>query len=155
MDLLFTNGGGPAVGTAMSLDDAAWQEAFELLLMSVIRLVRVVVPTMAARNKGSIVILTSSAVKEPILNLALSNVLRSSVSALAKTLANDLALSGIRVNQLAPGRFATDRVRHLDEVNSQRQGISLEEHRKRVESGIPLGRYGEPRELAGAAVFLL
>jgi 3-oxoacyl-[acyl-carrier protein] reductase len=155
VDLLFTNTGGPSAGMTASFDDSAWQEAFESLLLSVIRLVRVVVPGMAPRNKGSIVMLTSSAVKEPIANLALSNVLRASVSALAKTLANELAPSGIRVNQLVPGRIATARVSQLDEINSKRLGIPLAEHQGRARTTIPLGRYGDPDELAQAAVFLL
>ena len=155
VDLLFTNTGGPSAGTAASFDDSAWQEAFESLVMSVVRLVRAVAPAMAARNRGSIVMLTSSAVKEPIPNLALSNVLRASVSALAKTFANELAPYGIRVNQLVPGRIATGRLRQLDEINSKRQGIPLEEHQDRVKATIPLGRYGDPEELARAAVFLL
>ena len=155
VDLLVTNTGGPPVGAALSFEDSDWQEAFELLLLSAIRLVRVAVPGMIVRRTGSIVMLTSSSVKEPIVNLALSNVIRSSVSALAKTLANELAPHGIRVNQLVPGRILTDRVRHLDEVNSKRQGISLEAYQERVRTNIPLGRYGEPIEFAQAAIFLL
>ena len=70
---------------------------------------------------------TSSSVKEPIQNLGLSTVLRASVSALAKTLALELASSGIRVNQIVPGRIDTDRVRQLDEINGQKQGVTAEQ----------------------------
>ena len=68
---------------------------------------------------------TSSSVKEPIPNLGLSTVLRASVSALAKTLALELAAKKIRVNQIIPGRIDTDRVRQLDEINAKKQGISV------------------------------
>src|SRR6185312_11627396 len=121
IDLLFANGGGPPAGAALSFDDAAWQSAVDLLLFSTIRMVRAAVPSMTARGGGAILVSTSSSVKEPIPNLGLSTVLRASVSALAKTLALELAPSGIRVNQIVPGRIDTDRVRHLDQVNATRQ----------------------------------
>jgi 3-oxoacyl-[acyl-carrier protein] reductase len=155
VDLLFVNTGGPPPGTALSFDDAAWQKAFELLLLSTVRMIRAAVPSMTERGGGSIVVSTSSAVKEPIQNLALSNVMRAAVSALAKTLANELAPQRIRVNHLLPGRIDTDRVRQLDIARSQHAGISLEEQRARTEKTIPLGRYGVPEEFAQAAAFLL
>jgi 3-oxoacyl-[acyl-carrier protein] reductase len=155
VDLLFVNTGGPPPGTALGFDDAAWQSAFELLVLSAVRLTRLVTPSMAARGGGSIVVSTSSAVKEPIANLALSNVLRASAAALAKTLSNELAPQGIRVNHLLPGRIDTDRVRQLDEARSRQAGVTVEEQRNRTEKTIPLGRYGAPDEFAAAAVFLL
>jgi 3-oxoacyl-[acyl-carrier protein] reductase len=155
IDLLFTNSGGPPPGAALSFDDAAWQKAFDLLLMSAVRTIRLVVPSMAARGGGSIVLPTSSSVKEPIANLALSNILRASVAALSKTLANELVSQKIRVNHLIPGRISTDRLRELDEANSKRAGITIEEQQKKMMATIPMGRYGDPREFANAAVFLL
>ena len=122
--------------------------------MSAVRMVRLAVPSMAARGGGSIVVPTSSSVKEPIANLALSNILRASVAALSKTLANELAGQKIRVNHLIPGRINTDRLRELDEANSKRQGISIEEQQKKMMQTIPMGRYGDPKEFANAAVFL-
>jgi 3-oxoacyl-[acyl-carrier protein] reductase len=155
VDLLVTNSGGPPPGTAGSFDDAGWQNAFELLLLSVIRAVRAVLPSMLDRRRGSILLLTSSSVKEPVANLALSNVIRPAVAALAKTLALEVAGQGVRVNHLIPGRIATDRLRELDEIESRRAAITVEEQRRRVVSTIPLGRYGEPEEFARAATFLL
>src|SRR5580765_3131937 len=99
VDLLFANTGGPPAGTALGFDDATWQAAFDLLLMSVIRTVRLVVPSMRARGGGAILIGTSSSVKEPVPYLALSNVLRSGVTSLAKTLSVELAADKIRVNR--------------------------------------------------------
>jgi 3-oxoacyl-[acyl-carrier protein] reductase len=155
VDLLFTNSGGPPAGRVLDFDDAAWRSAFELLVLGVVRLARLVVPSMEARGGGAILMSTSSAVKEPIANIALSNVLRASVSALAKTLALELAPSNIRVNQLIPGRIATDRVQEIDEINARKAGISPEEQRRRSVSTIPQGRYGEPDEYGRVAVFLL
>src|SRR5271155_5134329 len=155
IDLLYTNSGGPPPGATLTFDDAAWQRAFDLLLMSAVRLIRLAAPSMSMRGGGSIVLPTSSSVKEPIANLALSNILRGAVSSLAKTLAIELASKKIRVNQLTPGRVDTDRVRELDEANCKRLGIPMEEQQKRMAGAIPMGRYGEPNEFANAAVFLL
>jgi len=154
VDLLFVNAGGPPAGTALSFDDAAWTQAFELLLLSAVRMVRLAVPSMKTRGGGAIVVSTSSAVKEPIANLALSNVVRSSVAALSKTLANELAADGIRVNQLIPGRINTDRVRELDAIRGKASHSSADDVRAAYAKTIPLGRYGEADEFAAAAVFL-
>ncbi len=155
VDLLVTNSGGPPAGPLSAFDDAAWQNALDLLLMSVVRMVRTVTPGMVARRQGSLLLLTSSSVKEPIPNLALSNVIRPSGAALAKSLANELAPHGIRVNHLIPGRIATDRLRALDEINSRKAGVALEEQQRRAMANIPLGRYGQPEEFGAAAAFLL
>jgi len=155
IDLLYTNSGGPPPGATLSFDDAAWQRAFELLLMSAVRMIRLAVPSMAMRGGGAILLPTSSSIKEPIANLALSNILRGAVSSLSKTLALELAPKKVRVNQLVPGRIDTDRVRELDEANSKRAGISVEEQQKKMAATIPLARYGDASEFANAAVFLL
>jgi 3-oxoacyl-[acyl-carrier protein] reductase len=154
IDLLLANSGGPPPGATLTFDDAQWQKAFDLLLMSAVRMVRLAVPSMAARGGGSIILPTSSSVKEPIPNLALSNILRASVAALSKTLAIELVGQKVRVNHLIPGRIATDRLRELDEANSKRAGVSVEEQQKRMMQTIPMSRYGDPKEFANAAVFL-
>ena len=153
--LLFANGGGPAAGPALSFDDSAWQEAANLLLFSALRMVRAVVPSMKARGGGAILVSTSSSVKEPIPNLGLSTVLRASVSALAKTLALELASAKIRVNQIVPGRLDTDRVRELDETSAKKQGISAAEAKARSLAAIPMARYGQPEEFGRVGAFLL
>jgi 3-oxoacyl-[acyl-carrier protein] reductase len=155
VDLLFTNTGGPPAGAALSFDDAGWRGAFDLLVLSTIRSVRLAVPLMQSRGGGAILMGTSSSVKEPIANLALSNVLRASVAALAKTLALELAPSRIRVNNLIPGRIETDRLRELDDISAKRAGISQDEQHRRAVATIPLGRYGQPDEFGRAAAFLL
>jgi 3-oxoacyl-[acyl-carrier protein] reductase len=155
IDLLYANSGGPPAGSALDIDDRGWQEAFELLLLSSIRLCRAAVPSMRRRGGGAIVVATSSSVKEPLPNLALSNVMRGGVSSLAKTLSLELAKDRIRVNQLMPGRIDTDRLRYLDEVNSKKAGISPEEQKQKALTAIPTGRYGNADEFGRAAAFLL
>lgn len=155
IDLLFTNSGGPPAGATLSFDDRAWQDAVDLLLFSTLRMVRAAVPSMQARGGGAILMSTSSSVKEPVQNLGLSTVIRASVSALAKTLALELAPDRIRVNQIIPGRIDTDRVRHLDEINAKRQGVTPDEAKKRAVATIPMGRYGWTEEFGRVAAFLL
>lgn len=155
VDILVTNSGGPPAGAASGFDDGAWQAAFDLLLMSVVRTVRVVQPSLAARGGGSILMLTSSSVKNQIPNLGLSNVIRPAVAALAKAYADEFAAQGIRVNQLLPGRISTERLSNLDDANAKRQGITVEEQRRRSTASIPMGRYGDPEEFARAAAFLV
>jgi 3-oxoacyl-[acyl-carrier protein] reductase len=155
IDLLFTNSGGPPAGLALSFDDAAWQDAVDLLLFSALRMVRAAVPSMQARGGGAILMSTSSSVKEPIPNIGLSTVVRASVSALAKTLALELVGSRIRVNQIIPGRIDTDRVRQLDDINAKKQNITAEQAKSKAMSAIPMGRYGETEEFGRMAAFLL
>ena len=155
IDMLFANSGGPPAGAALSFEDAAWQDAIDLLLFSVLRMIRGAVPSMEARGGGAILVSTSSSVKEPIQNLGLSTVVRASVSALAKTLALELASAHIRVNQIVPGRIDTDRVRQLDQINGKKQGVSAEQAKAKSITSIPTGRYGQPEEFGRVAAFLL
>jgi 3-oxoacyl-[acyl-carrier protein] reductase len=155
VDALFANTGGPPAGGPLAFDDQAWQSAFDLLLMSVVRTVRLVVPSLRARGGGSILVGTSSSVKEPIGTLALSNVFRAGVTSLAKTLSIELAADKIRVNTLIPGRIETDRLRSLDEINAKRTNTSLDEQRTRNMAAVPMGRYGTPDEFGRVGAFLL
>jgi 3-oxoacyl-[acyl-carrier protein] reductase len=155
VDLLFANTGGPPAGAALTFDDNGWQAAFESLFLSVVRLTRLVVPTMEARGGGAILMDTSSSAKEPIPNLALSNVMRAAVTGLAKTLSLELASSRIRVNTLIPGRIETDRLRELDSISATRDGVEIEAYRRRTKATVPLGRYGDPDEFGRVAAFLL
>lgn len=155
IDALFTNSGGPPPGAFLNFDDTAWEDGFQLLVLSVVRMCRAVIPSMQARGGGAILMSTSSSVKEPIEGLTLSTVLRASVSALAKTLAIEHAGDQIRVNQLIPGTIATDRIIQLAGHRATSLGISLEEEREQAEAGIPLGRYGDPQEYGRAGAFLL
>ena len=157
IDVLVVNAGGPPPGRFDDLDDAAWEKAFDLTLMSAVRLTRLALPQMRKQKSGSIVYSTSTSVKQPTqyLNLILSNALRASVHGMAKTLSSDLAKDGIRVNSVQPGRIATDRLIQLDTDSAKRQGTTPEAVRKTYEdSVIPMGRYGRPDEFAAAVVFI-
>jgi 3-oxoacyl-[acyl-carrier protein] reductase len=154
IDILVTNAGGPPAGRFDDFDDAAWRAAYELTLLSAIRLIRAVLPSMRQRGGGVIVTMTSSSIKQPIPNLILSNVFRAGVASLAKTLADELAADHIRVNTVVPGRIATERVAQLDQANAARLGLEVETVRQTMLAQIPLRRYGDPEEFANAVVFL-
>ena len=87
--------------------------------------------------------------------LLLSNVFRSGVVSLVKTLSRDLAPHGVRINNLVPGRMDTDRVRSLDQIAADKRGVSLEQQRAAQQQAIPLGRYGTIQEFGAAGAFLL
>ncbi len=155
IDGLVVNAGGPPPGGFSDFDDNDWQSAFELTLLSAIRMIRAVLPSMRQRGGGSIVTVTSSSVKEPIDTLLLSNVMRSGVVSLAKSLSQQLAAESIRVNNLVPGVIYTDRIIALNESRAQSKHISVEQLRSQQEAAIPLGRYGSKDEFGKAGAFLL
>jgi 3-oxoacyl-[acyl-carrier protein] reductase len=155
IDGLVVNGGGPPPGRFDELDDPIWLTGYENTLMSAVRLIREVLPVMRDKKSGSILTVTSSSVKEPIDNLLLSNVFRSGVTSLVKSLSFQVAKDNIRVNNLVPGFFDTERLKELDLRNSGEWRISLENVRKINFDKIPLGRYGDPNEFGKSAVFLL
>jgi 3-oxoacyl-[acyl-carrier protein] reductase len=148
--------GGPPPGTATGTTDAAWRASFESVFLGPLRVARACAsaltddPAEAAGAGGSLLFVLSSSAREPIPGLAISNGLRAGLAGLAKDLADELAPRGIRVNAALPHRFATDRVVELD----SRLG-SAEAVRRRQESSIPIGRYGEPAEFGRVAAFLL
>jgi 3-oxoacyl-[acyl-carrier protein] reductase len=154
VDVLVTNTGGPPPGTFDELDDDAWRRAFDLLLLSAVRLIREALPHMERRGGGRIINVVSIAVKEPIAGLLLSNALRAAVVGMAKTLAAELGPRGILVNNVCPGRIATERLSELDEDRSARVGIPVEQVRLEAQRRIPLGRYGQPEELGALVAFL-
>ncbi len=155
VDLLVTNAGGPPTGRFESLTDEQWSQAYALTFQSTVRLVRASVPSMRSRGGGSIVAITSISVKQPLDNLLLSNALRAAVVGLAKTLARELAPDGIRVNAIAPGWIATDRLTELIQVRAEREGIPLEKAMAADAKDVPMGRFGRPEEVADLIAYLL
>jgi 3-oxoacyl-[acyl-carrier protein] reductase len=154
LDGLLTNAGGPPPGGFAAFADEAWQDAFELTLLSAVRMIRCALPYLRVRG-GAILTLTSLTVKEPSEHLLLSNVMRAGVTSLAKSLSRELAADGIRVNNLVPGLIGTDRMAQLDSFEASLRGLSIEQMRGQRESVIPMGRYGSPDEFGRAGAFLL
>lgn len=153
IDALLVNAGGPPSGLLKDFTDEQWQTAFELTLMSSVRMIRAVLPHMT--NGSAILTVTSSSVKEPVERLGLSTVMRSGVAGMVKTYADELSGSGIRVNNLIPGRIETDRVEALDRSAAERTGKSFDEIRAASIQKIPLKRLGTIQDFGAAAAFLL
>jgi 3-oxoacyl-[acyl-carrier protein] reductase len=155
IDILVTNAGGPPAGKFESLTREAWESATRLTLQSVLELTRNVLPGMKERRWGRILNITSIAVKQPVENLMLSNSLRAAVTGFARTLADEVAIYGITVNNIMPGYTRTERVEELSQMMAEKEGISSAEFIARWEREIPMRRLGEPREFAALAAFLV
>jgi 3-oxoacyl-[acyl-carrier protein] reductase len=154
LHILVTNAGGPPPGYFPDFDDATWEAAFNLSLMSGVRLIRAALPHMQQAKWGRIINITSISVKEPLDNLVLSNSIRASVHGLAKTLAGQIGKDGITINNVMPGLTQTDRINHLVETNMEKSGQSKEEVLAAMGQPIPLGRIGQPEEFGAVVAFL-
>jgi 3-oxoacyl-[acyl-carrier protein] reductase len=155
IDILVNNAGGPPPGTFEQFGDAQWEAAFQLNLLSNVRMVRLVLPHMRKLQKGRIINIVSTSVKVPIDGLLLSNAIRTGVVGLAKTLSIELAPDNITVNNVCPGRILTDRIRQTTRLHEKvQQGMSEEEVLREASRDIPLGRIGKPEELAALVAFL-
>lgn len=145
IDILVPNSGGPPPSRAVEIDAAQVQEAIDLLLLPVVRLVTLALPHLQRSDQGRIVLISSLAVREPSPHLALTNAVRPGVVGYMKSLANELGPNGITVNSVAPGRLATPRMTELYGPD----GPSAEELER-----IPARRLGDPRELGDLVAFL-
>ncbi|HZJ10606.1 MAG TPA: SDR family oxidoreductase [Trueperaceae bacterium] len=144
-DVLVVNAGGPPKGLPSALSDEQWRLAYELTLMSAVRLTREVLPAMRRSGWGRIINVTSLSVREPIDELTLSNAMRSGLTAFARTLATEVAAEGVTVNNIAPGYTATARLNELFDDDAAKAALV---------AIIPARRLAEPAEIAAAAVFL-
>jgi len=144
IDILVNNSGGPPRSSALALDERSVVEAVELMLVSAVRLTGLCLPYLERSEAGRIVNVTSSTVREPIENLALSNAVRPGVVGWAKTLARELGPKGITVNSIAPGRVDTERLREVYPEGPTESDLAA----------IPLRRLGTPREIGDLVAFL-
>lgn len=144
VDGLVVNVGGPPPGRTLDLDDEDWLRAFESVTLASIRVIRAMSPLMAPDS--SILVILSTTVREPIPELATSNVLRPGLAMMVKDLSRSMATRGVRVNGILPGRIDTERMAVL---------TSDPESRRAMEGEIPLARLGRPAEFGRVAAFLL
>ena len=143
LDILVCNAGGPPPGTFESTAVDEWEVGYRLTLMSTVRLCKAALPLLVDSGRGRIVNITSISVRQPIPNILQSNAYRSAVTAMAKTLAGEVAGRGVTVNNLAPGTILTDRIHQLYAGNLEQLAES-----------IPAGRIGDPAEFGAACAFL-
>ena len=154
VDILVNNCGGPAPSAAHETDAAQLLAAVQPMLLTITELTRMVLPAMREAGFGRILTVTSAGVREPIPGLALSNTLRSAVHAWMKTLSKEVAAGGVTVNMLMPGQIDTDRLRSLHSSFAEQMGIQPAAMMAKAAEGIPIGRFGEPREFGAVAAFL-
>jgi 3-oxoacyl-[acyl-carrier protein] reductase len=153
LDLLVVNSGGPPPGRFEDLDDGAWQAAIDGTLWSAVRLLRAALPHLRAGRDPAILVILSSSAREPIPGLTTSNLLRPGLAGLVKSMVEEIV--PVRINGLAPGRLATDRIAQIDAARARTTGLPVEEIERQTIARIPLGRYGDPLELGRLAAFLL
>jgi 3-oxoacyl-[acyl-carrier protein] reductase len=154
VDILVNNAGGPPAGLFDSLSDEDWEAAFELTLMSAVRASRQVLPHMRRQRWGRIVNISSYGVKQPVPGLTLSNSLRMAALGWAKTLATQVGPDNVTVNTVCPGWTDTERVSSLVDQRALASGESADEVLREIAGQIPLGRLGQPEEIANLVVFL-
>ncbi len=154
VDVLVTNTGGPPAGMFEDHPAEVWREAIAQNLESVVNLVRAALPGMKERRWGRIVNVTSISVKQPVAGLILSNSIRAAVTGFAKTISNEVAPFNVTVNNVLPGYTRTERLVHLAEAVSARDGKTIDEVYAGWESEIPMARLAEPPELGAVAAFL-
>jgi 3-oxoacyl-[acyl-carrier protein] reductase len=147
LDILVTNSGGPPAGPdALGFTREQWEEAYRMLVLGPMALVERVIPGMRERGFGRVVSVSSSAVREPIQILMLSNAHRSGLLAAFKTISRQVASDGVTLNSVLPGRIATDRL-------ADNHG-SLEGAAEAAKTQVPAGRLGTIDEMGAAAAFL-
>ncbi|WP_372910278.1 SDR family oxidoreductase [Salinigranum sp.] len=153
VDHLVTSAGGPPSGAFLDTDDEDWYDAYDLLVMSVVRLAREAAPHLREGAGGTIVTITSRSVKEAIDSLVLSNSVRMSVVGLEKTLSKEFAPE-VRANAVLPGAHETARIRELVEQAVDRGEYDSYEEGVTNWADNPLGRVGDPMELGDTVAFL-
>jgi 3-oxoacyl-[acyl-carrier protein] reductase len=153
IDILVNNAGGPPFGPFESFDENAWQAAFELTLLSTVRLTRLVIPHMRKTGSGRIINITSLTVKTYLPNSVLSTSIRMGVTGMAKMLSNELGPDNITVNNVAPGLILTDRVKDTLPA-AVPGGPGFDEMLAERAKDIPLRRIGRPEELGALVAFL-
>jgi len=153
-DIFFYSTGGPKPGAFLEMQMQDWVDAFRLLVYPALYLTRALLPHMISQKWGRIIYLTSLAIKEPMPNLALSNVVRISLAGLVRTLAREVGRHGVTVNGIMPGIIKTPRVEELARDTARREGVSYEEALRRLSSDVPAGRLGTPEEIGYLVAFL-
>jgi len=154
IDILINNTGGPAAGKAIDAGTDEFILAFHAHLINNQILVQAVVPNMKTNGFGRIINIISTSVKVPLHNLGVSNTIRGAVGNWSKTLANELALFQITVNNILPGATETERLSTIIDNKSNKQKVEREDVKQEMLDEIPMKRFGKPEEPAFAAAFL-
>lgn len=149
------NAGGPPTGTPLETTMDQWDDAYQLVMRWKIDLTLRLAPKLIKQEYGRILFIESKTIKQPLPSLVLSNAYRAGIAGFAKSLSAELASKGVTVNIIAPGSHNTPAIERVIKKNSESQGISVAEARKKMENTVPVGRFGEAEELASLAAWVL
>ncbi|MBK7764129.1 MAG: SDR family oxidoreductase [Bacteroidetes bacterium] len=152
--ILINNTGGPPAGKITDAKDSDFLSALNLHLINNHNLATAVLEGMKQSNYGRIVNIVSTSVKIPLPNLGVSNTTRAAVAAWAKTLANEVAVNGITVNNVLPGATSTVRLSSIIENKSNKTGAEIKTVEAEMLHEIPMRRFGLAEEIAAMAAFL-
>lgn len=153
-DILVNNAGGPPPGTWTDWSREDFIKAIDANMLSAIALMQALVPGMMEREWGRVVNITSQSVRSPIAVLGLSNTARAGLTGFVAGMSRQVAGSGVCVNNILPGIHATDRADSLDTGVAEKAGITIDDARKKRQSGIPAGAYGRPDDFGATCAFL-
>lgn len=153
-EILVNNTGGPPGGPIIAADEEAFLHAFNNHLLCNQLLVKLLLPGMRIEGYGRIINIISTSVKQPLKGLGVSNTIRAAVANWSKTLANELGREGITVNNVLPGTTETGRLQEIIRGRAEKEGLPESEVVERMKSVIPMGRFGQPAEIAAAVAFL-
>jgi 3-oxoacyl-[acyl-carrier protein] reductase len=154
VDICVANAGGPPSKSFAETTVEDWHAAANLNLMSTVHFARETLPLMQARRWGRFIAVTSVSVKQPLDGLILSNSVRSAVTGLVKSLANEYGAFNVLVNNVCPGYTATARLMSLADRLAAKEGVAAQEIVGRWAAQTPLRRVGQPEEFANLVVFL-
>ncbi len=140
--------------TITSRSDAEWEKGFNLTLMSMLRLTRIVLPLMEKQLWGRVISIVSLAAKQPIDDLLISSTLRPGILGLSKVLANQYGRFNVTVNTVCPGYILTQRLEELSRLRSAEKNITIEKYLAESAMDIPLQRLGKPEEVGDVIAFL-
>jgi 3-oxoacyl-[acyl-carrier protein] reductase len=154
VDILVNNIGGPPPSSAEMTSREQWQKGFDQIFMSAVLLTQALLPSMKKNKFGRVITVTSLSVFEPIEHLVVSTAMRTAVTAFMKTLSKETAQFGITANTVLPGVIHTDRIINLRKAKAARDKTTLESELEKTKNSIPMGRLGEPEELADLVTFL-
>lgn len=160
VDVLVNNAGGvtPVPGGIGAISDEEWQAVIAANLLSAVRVDRLLIPGMRARRRGAVVHISSSSARKPVGQVAHYAAAKAGLTSYAKALALEVAPDGVRVNTVSPGMTMTPAVQRVLDMMATAHGIDTETAKQALlgqMGGIPLGRPGEPAEIAELVAFLV
>ncbi len=153
IDILVTNTGGPVPGALDEIEFTDIRDGFDSTLMSAIVMMKATVPHMRKNKFGRIINILSMTVKQPKVNLLVSNTMRPAILGFAKSISFELASEGITVNNVAPGYTKTERLTELAEHMAKQSGGDIEKIYEAWKQTVPAHRLGKPEELAAVVAF--